>query len=95
MESFVLLGLLYGLTVAGIAFDRSRRRKLGRTAAKGEPTWATLLLLTVFLNVAALPHYLEQTRGTRLARWAGFGLFLVIFSLSFVAFLAVVLRGQL
>lgn len=95
MESLVLLALLYGLTIGLIGFDRSRRTKLGRVAVKGEPTWTTLLLLTVFLNVAALPHYFEQTRGTRSARYAGFGLFLLFFSVSFAAFLVVVLRNSL
>jgi hypothetical protein len=90
VEGLIFVSLLFGLTVAIVAVDKSRRRASGQAAAIRDPDWSDVLIRTLLINFIALPYYFHQTRGTGLARLAGFGLFFVVFLISLGAMLALV-----
>jgi len=84
----VLLIPMLALPLLTIAIDKARRKT---PAAKGEPPWPLLLALSVVVNVGVLAFYFDRTRGTVLARWAGFGLSILFIMLSFLGMTAVLL----
>jgi hypothetical protein len=71
----VQFAVLLATTLGIIAYDRGRRFARGARSL-GEPEMGTLLIVALLCNVACLPYYFYQTRGSIGAALIGFLLFL-------------------